>query len=41
MLLEPIYEQDFIEGSYGFRPGRGAHRALEKLWKETMNADGG
>jgi group II intron reverse transcriptase/maturase len=41
MLLEPIYEQDFTEGSYGFRPGRGAHQALEKLWKETMNADGG
>jgi hypothetical protein len=41
MLLEPIYEQDFIPGSYGFRPGRGAHQALEKLWKETMNTDGG
>jgi RNA-directed DNA polymerase len=41
MLLEPIYEQDFVQGSYGFRPGRGAHQALEKLWQETMNADGG
>ncbi|HEY8747998.1 MAG TPA: reverse transcriptase domain-containing protein [Tepidisphaeraceae bacterium] len=41
MLLEPIYEQDFVQGSYGFRPGRGAHQALERLWKETMNADGG
>jgi group II intron reverse transcriptase/maturase len=41
MLLEPIYEQDFVQGSYGFRPGRGAHQALEKLWKETMNAGGG
>lgn len=41
MLLEPLYEQDFVEGSYGFRPGRGAHQALERLWKETMNADGG
>jgi group II intron reverse transcriptase/maturase len=41
MLLEPIYEQDFTQGSYGFRPGRGAHQALEKLWKETMNAGGG
>jgi group II intron reverse transcriptase/maturase len=28
MLLEPIYEQDFVEGSYGFRPGRNAHQAL-------------
>jgi retron-type reverse transcriptase len=25
MLLEPIYEQDFHDGSQGFRPGRGAH----------------
>jgi len=41
MLLEPIYEQDFVQGSYGFRPGRGAHQALERLWKETMNTDGG
>ncbi|HEY2586793.1 MAG TPA: reverse transcriptase domain-containing protein [Tepidisphaeraceae bacterium] len=40
-LLEPIYEQDFVDGSYGFRPGRGAHDALERLWRETMNADGG
>lgn len=41
MLLEPIYEQDFHGGSYGFRPGRSAHQALERLWKETMNTDGG
>ena len=41
MLLEPIYEQDFAGGSYGFRPGRGAHQALEQLWKNTMNTDGG
>lgn len=41
MLLEPIYEQDFSQSSYGFRPGRGAHQALERLWKETMNTDGG
>jgi len=41
MLLEPLYEQDFVQGSYGFRPGRGAHQALERLWKETMNAEGG
>ena len=28
MLLEPIYEQDFHPGSYGFRPQRSAHQAL-------------
>ena len=28
MLLEPIYEEDFADCSYGFRPGRNAHQAL-------------
>jgi len=41
MLLEPIYEQDFSGGSYGFRPGRSAHGALESLWKGTMDMGGG
>jgi group II intron reverse transcriptase/maturase len=31
MLLEPIYEQDFLPCSYGFRPGRSAHEALHTL----------
>jgi RNA-directed DNA polymerase len=41
MLLEPIYEEDFHEGSYGFRPKRSAHQALEALWKCSMNVAGG
>ena len=41
MLLEPIYEQDFDPGSYGFRPQRSAHDALEDLWKRTMDSGGG
>jgi group II intron reverse transcriptase/maturase len=41
MLLEPIYEQDFHDCSHGFRPGRGAHQALEALWKRTMLNRGG
>ena len=41
MLLEPIYERDFLNCSYGFRPGRSAHRALESLWKQTMSIEGG
>jgi group II intron reverse transcriptase/maturase len=41
MLLEPIYEQDFDAGSYGFRPGRSAHQALEALWQQTMKFAGG
>ena len=31
MLLEPIYEGDFLPCSYGFRPGRSAHDALHAL----------
>jgi group II intron reverse transcriptase/maturase len=31
MLLEPIYEVDFLPCSYGFRPGRSAHEALRAL----------
>ena len=30
-LLQPIYEADFVEGSYGFRPGRSPHDALDAL----------
>jgi group II intron reverse transcriptase/maturase len=30
-LLESIYEQDFQEFSYGFRPGRGAHQAIRDV----------
>lgn len=41
MLLEPIYEQDFDPCSYGFRPGRSAHDALEAIWKQTMGHRGG
>jgi group II intron reverse transcriptase/maturase len=31
MVLEAIYEQDFLDCSYGFRPGRSAHDALRTL----------
>jgi len=41
MAVEPIYEQDFYDCSYGFRPGRSAHQALQSLWKQTMRTDGG
>ncbi|MEA1922967.1 MAG: group II intron reverse transcriptase/maturase, partial [Pseudomonadota bacterium] len=34
-LLTAIYEQDFIEDSYGFRPGRSCHDALRALSKEV------
>ncbi len=35
MLLEPIYEQDFLDCSYGFRPGRSAHQALQ-TWQDQL-----
>jgi group II intron reverse transcriptase/maturase len=31
-VLGAIYEVDFLGFSYGFRPGRGAHDALDALW---------
>jgi len=34
MLLEAVYEQDFLPCSYGFRPGRSAHQALRTLQSE-------
>lgn len=30
-LLEPIFEPQFHENSYGFRPGRGCHQAVEQV----------
>lgn len=36
MLLEPIYEHDFDDCSYGFRPQRSAHQALDSIWKQSM-----
>lgn len=41
MVLETIYEQNFLDCSYGFRPGRSAHQALEALWRQTMDMGGG
>lgn len=37
MLLEPLYEKEFSDSSYGFRPGRSQHQALESLWKSIMD----
>src|SRR5437870_6233208 len=40
MVLEPIYEQDFLDCSYGFRPGRSAHVALQALRQQVMDLRG-
>ncbi len=31
LILEPIFEADFLDCSYGFRPERSAHQALEEI----------
>ena len=36
MLLDPIYEQDFLDCSYGFRRGRSAHDALTSFRDQAM-----
>jgi RNA-directed DNA polymerase len=41
MVLEAVYEQDFLDCSFGFRPGRSAHQALEALRDEMMQVGGG
>jgi len=35
-VLSRIYEEDFLGFSYGFRPGRGTHDALDALWVGIM-----
>lgn len=46
LILEPIFEVDFEDCSYGFRPGRGAHGAMDEIRrhlksgrKEVYDAD--
>lgn len=46
LVLEPIFEADFEECSYGFRPGRSAHQALDAVrghiragFQEVYDAD--
>jgi group II intron reverse transcriptase/maturase len=41
MMLEAVYEQEFLDCSYGFRPGRSAHDALDVLHAEASEMGGG
>lgn len=41
MVLEAVYEQDFLDCSWGFRPGRGAQGALETLYQGLRRMHGG
>lgn len=40
MLAEPVYETEFLDCSYGYRPGRSAHGALEAIWRNAMGMGG-
>jgi group II intron reverse transcriptase/maturase len=46
LLLQPIFEADFHENSYGYRPGKSAHQALDAIrqairqgYHEVIDAD--
>jgi RNA-directed DNA polymerase len=44
LILEPIFEADFQEGSYGYRPGKKAHEAVHRVaravvWGKTLVID--
>lgn len=46
LVIEPIFEADFLDSSYGFRPGKNAHQALEAIaghlqagYREVYDAD--
>jgi retron-type reverse transcriptase len=40
MVLEPIYEQEFLDCSKGFRPRCSPHQALQMVWKQIMGTGG-
>lgn len=40
MAMEPIYEQEFLACSYGFRPRRSPHQALQAVWRQIMATGG-
>jgi RNA-directed DNA polymerase len=31
LMIEPLFEADFLDTSYGFRPGRSSHQAIEAI----------
>jgi group II intron reverse transcriptase/maturase len=40
MVLEAVYEQSFLDCSYGFRPGHSAHQALQRVRNQAMEMAG-
>jgi RNA-directed DNA polymerase len=46
LILEPIFEADFLDSSFGFRPGKNAHQAVDAIrgylaagYREVYDAD--
>lgn len=46
LVLEPIFEADFLDSSFGFRPGKSAHQAVDEIrrhldggYREVYDAD--
>jgi group II intron reverse transcriptase/maturase len=40
MVLSAVYEQEFLDCSYGFRPGRSQHQCLEAMRRKLMQLQG-
>jgi RNA-directed DNA polymerase len=38
-VLEPIFELTFREASFGYRPGRSAHMAMRRIWRQLGQAE--
>ncbi|WP_434732173.1 group II intron reverse transcriptase/maturase [Wolbachia endosymbiont of Zygogramma bicolorata] len=39
LILEPIFESDFQKGSYGYRPKRNAHEAVQKVTEAAIKGN--
>ncbi len=39
LILEPIFESDFQKGSYGYRPKRNAHEAIQKVTEAAIKGN--
>ncbi len=38
-VLDPIFESTFREASFGYRPGRSAHMAMRRIWRQLGQAE--
>ena len=36
LILEPIFEADFQPGSFGYRPKKSAHAAIQRVWHAIL-----